>query len=194
MDYIVYLEEYKALRAEILALVARQGARLTVAWAGMGALLGVAAVSKIPELGCLALVLVASAWRDHLFLSEGIHRLGAYIAVVLEPAIPGLQWEAALANSYERMSKSRSKCQRIWIAATSTYGVFAIICALSTTLLFGLYPPANGLRWAMGISLAIFAIVIVALAIRQALRIPEKRQYWREQFAARQQACSTAIR
>lgn len=170
------LEEYKALRAEILTHIASQGTRLNIAWAGVAALLGVGAVSKIPELGCLALALVASAWRDHLSHRDGIHRLGTYIATVLEPALPGLGWEKAIAPSVEYIGRPLSK--RLLTAFTSSYGVFALICIASMALLFVLYPPPAGVRWVAACGLLLFALVLLLISLRQAVAIPDKRQYW----------------
>ena len=114
------LEEYKALRAEVIALFARQETRLTVAWAGVAGLLGIAAISRLPELGCLALALVASAWRDHQELGDGVLRLGAYIEVVLEPTIPGLRWQTVFGRIRAGQSIGRSPVQRIWSSVSST--------------------------------------------------------------------------
>jgi len=173
-------EGYKALRAEILTHIASQGTRLNIAWAGVAALLGVGAVSKIPELGCLALALVASAWRDHLSHRDGIHRLGTYIATVLEPALPGLGWEKAIAASVEYIGRVRPLSKRLWTAFTSSYGVFALICIASMALLFVLYPPPAGVRWVAACGLLLFAVVLLLISLRQAVAIADKRQYWRE--------------
>lgn len=178
------LEEYKALRAELLTHMTSQATRLNIAWAGVAALLGVAAVSRIPELGCLALALVASAWRDHLSHSECVHRLGAYIATVLEPALPGLGWESAIATSVEYTSRVRPLSKRLWMAFMSAYGIFAVICIVATTLLFVLYMPPIGLRWLAAAGLLLFAVILLLISLRQAVAIPEKRQYWRGQFGA----------
>ena len=86
------LEEYRTLRAAILASFTRQDSRLALAWTGVPALLGVAAVAKIPELGFLGFGVVVAACRDHQAIVRGVQRISAYIEIVIEPALPELRW------------------------------------------------------------------------------------------------------
>ncbi len=44
-------EEYRTLRAELVGLYGRQDSRLSVAWAGVAAVLGGAPLAKAPDLG-----------------------------------------------------------------------------------------------------------------------------------------------
>jgi hypothetical protein len=176
------LEEFKALRAEILASFARQETRLSLAWAGVAALVGVAAVSRVPELACLALALVASAWRDALRLDDGVQRIAAYIEVVLEPDLPGLNWETSLGVVRARDQQQRSALRWLWGSATSTYGIFAVICIISTAILFAVYPPSGRLRQAAGGGLAVLASAGCLRVARHSRRPFDERERYRQVF------------
>lgn len=187
------LEEYKALRAEIVALGSRQEARLSIASAGVAALLGLAALSRTPELACLALVLIASAWRDYLVLTDSVCRIGAYIEVVLEPALPGLGWEGVLSGAYNRDRQVKSRWSNLVRTAASSYGLFAVICAVSVVLLFGIYPPPGIFRQILAAGLVLLALSACLILAIHHFRAPERRAYWRQEFrrTAANGDCST---
>ncbi|GAH33187.1 unnamed protein product [marine sediment metagenome] len=81
------IEEYKTLREEILGQRDRRSSRLSIVWAGMSVLLTVAALTKIPELGVIAVLLVCTGWMDENRWFRNIIRIGTYISTMLEPKI-----------------------------------------------------------------------------------------------------------
>jgi hypothetical protein len=98
-------------------------------------LLGIATVSRIPELGFLSLALVAAAWRDSLGLSDSVIRLSVYIELAIEHTNPGMQWERVSAEAIEHAYHHKSTVRKLRASAVSSYGVFALLASTVTAIL-----------------------------------------------------------
>lgn len=176
------LEEYKALRAEILALHSRRVQRLAVAWAGISALIGAGAVSSTPELGWLALTLAASAWVDDLHNSDSMMRVATYIEVYLESSLPGLNWETVRARSDELRSRNALSFRRIGHGLLSNYAVFVSVCLLATVLMYFIHPSESTPRLILSIVLAGFSVIAIVRAAVEITRSPRHSEKWRRHF------------
>lgn len=146
------LEEYRALRAEIVALMTRQGQHLTLGWTGAAALISVAALSKHPEVAALSVLFVAASWYDYLKMSAGIARLGEYIEVCVEPFVSGLFWETCAHRIYSETVAERPWIKRFGDAFASSYGVFGLIALGIAILLSVTLNWENVLRKSLTIS------------------------------------------
>jgi hypothetical protein len=174
------ITEYQALRGEITALINRRTQRLTVAWGGVAALIAAGAVGKMPELSCLALLLVASAWRDELNQLNGIIKIGSYIECFIEKQTPGLAWESAI-YSLESVTPLSTR-ERLSRTLLSNYGVFAVVCALAAVVLFLACPPSTPIRWTLSAIIVLFALFFIFMSVRQGYNISTRSTYWRVRF------------
>ena len=163
----VRLEEFRALRAEIVATMTRQGQHMNLAWTGAIALITVGSLAKIPEVASLSVLFIAASWHDYLRLSAAMVRLGAYIEICIEPKVPGLFWESTVHKIHTENAVKNSWIYRFWIACTSSYGAFGIIAlGVSLGLLFTNFPTDDAHR-----SFSIFIISIAAFRLVQVAMI-----------------------
>lgn len=173
------IEEYKALREEILTLSTRQGNRLTTAWAGFGAIISAASIGKIPELAWISLAIIGTAWRDHLILSESISKIGAYIEVVIENSTE-LRWEKTLTNSIERPRITCANSESTKKIIFSEYGIASILSVFISTIIFVSFFPMSLERFISNIFIAIICSIPLYISITEELSAWQRRQYWRE--------------
>ena len=179
----VLLEEYKALRSELLTCFHRSDSRLALAWAGVAALIGAAAVARLPELGFLACGIVVAAWRDHQSLYDAVERLSAYIQVAIEPRVAGLQWEGIVTGLLQEDEDSNSTGRRYYSAVVSSYGVFAWAVLLATATLLAVNPPDTVTRRAVDAAFSVLSVIAVMMAIRRHVGLTNRKRYWRQRFA-----------
>jgi hypothetical protein len=176
------LEEYKALRAEIVGLFVRADSRLALAWAGVAALVGAAAVSKIPELSLVGWLVVIAAWRDHQVIHESIMRLSAYIQVAIEPLVDGLRWEGINATVSAEMRQADSRLHRLSSATSSSYPMFAVAVMLAALTLLTAQPPVTAMRWAFDALLSVLLTVAMVLLFIRQRALPTRLAKWRDRF------------
>ena len=93
-----FLDEYNALRSELVALYSRRGTIQSVGTGLLAGLLAASVTSRTPELAVLGVYLIIAFWCDDIRGNTGIDRIGSYIRVVLEPRVYGLQWETVLSK------------------------------------------------------------------------------------------------
>jgi len=176
------IEEYKTLRSEILAQMNRRSARLTVVWAGISALLAAGIVAQIPELGCVALLLVCTGWMDENRWFRNVIRIGTYISFVLEPRIPGLRWET-IQNKIDQINANKQPLKRFTSILFSTYGMFVIVSITISMILFVEFEPTFLARKIIFFSLLAIGIIYSFVNLRNAYIIPKGRKKWEELYS-----------
>jgi hypothetical protein len=169
------LEEYRALRAEIVALMTRQGQHMNLAWTGAIALVTVASLTKLPEVAALSVLFIAASWYDYLGMSAAIVRLGEYIATCIEPNVPGLFWETSARQIYTTTVSKRSWFYRFWVACVSSYGVFGIIALAISVGLLVANQTTDRVRMVFSISVVSVAAVRFLQVAISAAGHPKKR-------------------
>ena len=169
------LEEYRALRAEIVALMTRQGQHMNLAWTGAIALVSVASLTKLPEVAALSVLFIAASWYDYLGMSAAIARLGEYIETCIEPHVPGLSWETSARQIYTATVTKRSWVHRFWVACISSYGVFGIIALGISVGLLVANQPADRVRMVLSVSVVSVAAVRFLSVALSAARHPKRR-------------------
>jgi len=90
------MEEYKALREEILAIYVRRTTLLSVATTLFAGLQTAAMLAMAPELSVLGTLILVAFWSDDVRVLSANAKIGAYIRWVIEPRVAGLQWESIL--------------------------------------------------------------------------------------------------
>jgi hypothetical protein len=173
------IEEYKTLRAEILAHFDRRSSRLAVVWASISALLAAATVANVPELCCIALLLTNSGWVDELRWYDSMIRIASYIRIIIEPQIEGLQWETLLAFALGRLSKKRFGL--IYMVFT-TYSLFAIACMAVGVILLLVLGPIAMIRQILFFGLLAAGTLFTLRNMREAVNQPQRWQVWGETF------------
>ena len=91
-----FIDEYQALRAEIIATYSRRATIQSVGTTLFAGLQSAALLGHSPELSFLGTFLILAFWRDDTRWTSAISRTGAYIRNVIEPRVSGLQWERIL--------------------------------------------------------------------------------------------------
>ncbi|WP_394128652.1 hypothetical protein [Vibrio hepatarius] len=125
------LEEYKALRDEIVSMTNRRIQRLTITWTALAAMITASALTKTPEIAALALVFVSSAWKEELSIIRQICGVGGYIEKCIEPHFDGLNWETITSIRMGGPDK-RPFGRRLWLTIKSNYGIAGAISLLTT--------------------------------------------------------------
>jgi len=171
------IEEYKTLRAEILAQMDRRSTRLTVVWASISALLAAGLVAQIPELGCVALLLVCTGWMDENRWFSNVIRIGTYISVILEPRIPGLRWET-IQNQIDQSKAKKRPVKRLFSLALSTYGMFVIVSITIALILYIEFEPSILARKVVFFTLLLIGLIYSFVNLRDAYIIPKSRIFW----------------
>ena len=176
------IQEYQALRDETLARFERRSSRLAVTWAGISALLATGAIAKIPELGCVALLLACSGWVDELRWFDRTMRIGSYIRIILEPQIEGLQWERAL-DLVEESQKEAGFLKRLIGSVFSPYGIFTVACITFSIILYVEFPPGSLIREVLFFCLFLIGVIFWIGVIGEAVNVPKRRRIWNERFS-----------
>ena len=176
------IEEYKTLRSEILAQMNRRSARLTVVWASISALLAAGIVAKIPELGCVALLLVCTGWMDENRWFSNVIRIGTYISVILEPQIPGLRWET-IQNQIDQSKAKKQPIKRLMSLWFSTYGMFVIVSITISIILYVEFEPLLLARKIVFFTLLLVGIIYSFVNLKNAFIIPKSRSSWEEIYS-----------
>jgi hypothetical protein len=113
-------------------------------------------------------------------------RLGAYIQVVLEPALPPLRWESTLEAAWQRASDEDDRPSGLLRrgplrkALISSYSVFCGIVFAATTMLLTVQPPTGRLRWIADSTLFGMSVIGMTWAVRRELRLQDYRAKWKE--------------
>lgn len=166
------LEEYRTLRTESIALQDRQSQNANLAWTGTIALIGTAAVAKVPERAILSIAFIATMWLGHLHLSAGIRRIGAYIESQIEPKLEGLHWERTWRKQYRETNASRSLFKRLRIAISSNYGMFSIVALASSVAFLLSSHSMSCTRIASNLALMLLTILWLLRVIVKAVNHP----------------------
>jgi 8-oxo-dGTP diphosphatase len=122
--------EFEALRAEVTLRIDLRQQALNLALTGTGLLIGFAAGDLADPVILFLLpwlmLPIATMWVHH---DLRIKQIGEFVRERIEPALPGLSWEHALQQRYERLSGWR----RIYkaFAELASLGVFIIIDVVS---------------------------------------------------------------
>jgi hypothetical protein len=182
------IQEYSALREEILAQVDRRNSRLAVTWAGISALLVTGAIARTPELGCVALLLVCSGWVDELRWVDNTLRIGSYIRIILEPQIEGLQWERALRlvweESHKKPSFFRRLLRRMFFPYFFSYEIFAVASMALSIILYLEAVPISLIRTVLFLGLFLIGSIYSIRLFVEANDFPsKKRRMWDERFS-----------
>ena len=176
------IQEYQALRDEIISNWTRRSSRMGIAWAAVSALLVGGAIAQVPELGCLALILICSGWRDDLRWFDNMTRIGAYIKVVLESQIPGLQWETALSIIGEQQKKVNI-IARVISTMFTTYGIFVLVCLSGSIIFYLQYPITSQIRLIMFWGLFGGGVLYTFSVLREAVSFGEKGEFGKKVFS-----------
>lgn len=176
------IQEYQALREEVLARFERRSSRLAITWAGISALLATGTIAKTPELGCVALLLVCSGWTDELRWFDHTVRIGSYIRIILEPQIEGLQWERAL-DLVEEPQKEVGFLKRLFGSLFSPYGVFTVACITFSIILYAEFPPSSLIRGVLFFCLFLIGLIFWIRVVGEAVNVPRRRRIWNERFS-----------
>lgn len=173
------LAEYRALRAELMAVMGRVYNRLVMMSAAVSALLIAGAVTHLPELSCLAWIIVASAWRDAVRDIDHNVRIGKYIELYHEQSPTGPQWETltCLLRSDPHMTP-KSFSGRLKAALSCKYGIMSLVCVLATLLLFATFPPASRLRLGESCAVVALSAMFVFAAAQKAVRFTDRHDFW----------------
>jgi len=132
----IAISEYQALRAEILAIYSRKNNRLSIVWASISALIASSAVTKIPELICIAIFICCAGWNDEIKWYKDMMKIGTYIKCILEPQLPGLNLQKASRNS-DFLNKTNSSSNLI----LNSYLITTLVVLITSCLLgFEFYP------------------------------------------------------
>ncbi len=176
------LQEYQALRAEILTQADRRGARLAVVWVALSALFAAAAIAEIPEIGCVAILVVCSGWIDEITWFDNVLKAGTYIRLFIEPRISGLRWET-VTYACDISGRNVSISRNLLIALSSKYGISNLVSVLFSILLFSHLQPLPYER-RVGFWILFAAGIAFSLAvIWRSMRIPKRRDYWEGKFS-----------
>ena len=98
------------------------------------ALLAAAIAADSPGISALAAIVVCAMWIDENKLNNAMDKIGAYIRVVLTPALPGLLWEQVHQKAMESRTSS-SMARRIASVVIYRYPVMAIVAYVVTGIL-----------------------------------------------------------
>ena len=105
-DITGYLEEYRALRAEMLAHMQMQRNTLISFMLIVSGLLGYAIPNNEPLLSLLAWLLTWQFWSLYSKEDLSIYKIGRYIAVYLSDKVEGLEWENKVAEVDPMITKA----------------------------------------------------------------------------------------
>lgn len=156
-------------------MLERQGHNASLAWTGTTALIGVAAVSQVPELSVLSVVFLSTLWLGHIHLSSGIRRIGSYIAVYIEPKVPGLQWEKTFYELYSTAVMARPLFHRVRIALSTNYTMFGITAILVSAAMMYKNWPVGHARFVLDILLTSLALLWFTRIVLTAAAHPLRR-------------------
>lgn len=130
------LDEYKALRAEAMVTYNRRAAVQNVGTALFAGLQAAAFMRGVPELSIGATMLILAFYHDDIRWVEAGAKIGAYIRNIIEPKIPGLQWETISQNIADSQRQTPTLYSRL-ARLSSRYPMTVIIgCFLAVTCLF----------------------------------------------------------
>ena len=87
------IDEYKELRAEIRHYLDRRQKNVHFAFIVTLGVVGVGVEFRLWMLFFVSALLIAFLWHDEIRSLQAVFRLGAYIEIAIEPAVPGLNWE-----------------------------------------------------------------------------------------------------
>lgn len=192
------IQEFQALRAEILSHFDRRSSRLNIVWAGISGLIAAAAFTKIPEISVVALLTTCTGWRDELKLSDNITRIGAYIRNVIEPNVAGLQWERAFKTALQSTRTPYTGKKKAWIQIFripkkiltkvfspifSTYGILVVTCIASSLFMFFEFMPKEPARVYTFLFALTIGIIFSSRMIYISWSSQTKAQKWDEIFA-----------
>ena len=131
------IEEYKALRSEILALYARRTSIQNIGTVVFSGIIVIAMRDSSFILAVAANLIFLAFWNDDRRWLESICKTGAYIGQKIEPQVPGLNWEATLRciPDCNRDNKATSILRRLLsrYQATSFVGMLVAAILLSRT-------------------------------------------------------------
>lgn len=199
------LEEYKVIKAEILALSSKRIQKLSVTWVGVAGLISAASISKTPEIAALAIIFVISSWDDDLSQLLNIMRLGKYIETFIEPRLESLNWENVIKcierdelpsidkskfdiKSQEKSSiflyfeKYLNNSPKLKWSMRSSYGVATLITFLGSWALFLSFTPDNYLRWLIFIGQQYLALYFMNGVYIRNCNLKVNKHIIREQF------------
>ena len=169
------LEEYKTLRAEVLGIAARSSHQLTIAWAGTFGLLSAGWASGRSELAMLSVIFISVVWRESLRLSTAAYRIGEYIAVAIEPSVPGLEWEGKILEFHRVHVASRNAWSRLKRGILSSYGALGLISLTVSLFQMMYYFPSQHSRRVISLFLVLLAVLSLLAAFIAAMKLPLKR-------------------
>lgn len=179
------LREFESLRSEIVTLLSRGDALLSMVWGGVAVLVAASAYSKLPELCFVAFVLAVQGWIEDLRRYDYFQRLGAYIEAVLEPLVNGLQWENSLSQAKEIVRSSRFASRRRIEALFADRWGLTTTAALSGWLILAVAyvsePP-----WRIGLNVGLLAVSagILAATIARSRQTVGWRREWLAAFSS----------
>ena len=90
------LKEFESLRSELLALTHRVNIWTQVTWAGIATLLSASVIAESPYPAVISVILAMVNWCEGIRISRGASIIGAYIEKIIEPNLPGLEWETTV--------------------------------------------------------------------------------------------------
>jgi hypothetical protein len=120
------LEEYRALRAELIGLMSRRATIQNIGTALFAGLQLAALHGGYPEISLVGTLLILSFWRDDQRWIEAVAKIGSYIREILEPCLPGLKWQTHLMKVDEVHRDKPSPAQRVGLLL-SRYPMTALL-------------------------------------------------------------------
>lgn len=156
------LEEYKALRAEILMHIDRQSREYSILVPAIGVILTFAYTQNQPIFCFLGLFFTISSWWQHQAIFYEITKIGAYIEVFIEPETNGLRWESVSVRS-EEMNHVRKSSSFDLNRLSSNIPTEHTIAFMSSFCLL-VYLEWNNLRYPLIISLLV--VILLGAFIR----------------------------
>lgn len=118
------IEEYKALRAEILQLIGRRSTNLNFLLVVCLGAIGVGVETGTPELPLAASLVAALLWQDDFVRIGGQVAIGTYIQVFLESRLPDLRWESAINSRFQDLQSGPFGWAERWVPWHLLYPVF----------------------------------------------------------------------
>ena len=176
------IEEYKALRAEILSRSSRQFTRLVVSSAGAFALVGAGVSATLPEAVLAAIIVMLVGWRDHIHQGMAIARIGAYIEVMIEPETKGIRWEKTLNSLHASPFGNRSLVSKIKDGLLTSYSVLTLVL-IAIWIVEMLTSNFEILRLYLNISIMIGEILLFIMTLSYAVKNMSSREKWTNKFS-----------
>ncbi len=179
------LEEYKALRAEILLQIDHHRGEYLIIIPAIATILTLAITYKQPWFCLLAFFLNLYSWRHYRAVAFTVIKLGAYIAVFIEPETDGLRYER-VTSKVDKLADPKSsmlQSDKFLDIITTPYAIISLASIMSLLYLINIL---SFLDWDF---LHILLLAVIILIVHSAIIFQifkkgtlKEREYWQNFF------------